>query len=111
MYGFSIAAGEKVFAEHGYGIKQIYELVNIICIDASISSEALPSIKDMYKEQYINNPQREKELWWNTDVNHWLEIDDSDELAFEIGRYFQIKNSRSVRNEKKWINIDYSLEY
>jgi hypothetical protein len=111
FYGFSIAAGEKVFAEHGYRIKQIYELVNIICIDESMPSEALPSIKDMYKEQYINDPEREKELWWNNDINYWFEIDEPDELAVEIGRYFQVKNQRSIRNEKKQVNIDYSLEY
>ena len=111
LYGFSIAAGEKLFAQHGYRIQQIYDLVNIICIDASLVSEPLPSIKDMYKEQYINNPEREKELYWNIDINYWLTIEDPDELAFEITQYFHIQNGRSRRNEKKRINVDYSLEY
>jgi len=111
FYGFSIAAGDKVFSEHGYRIQQIYDLVNVICIDESMAFKAIPSIKDMYKEQYIDAPGRGEELWWNFDVNHWLTLDEPDELAFEIGRYFQFKNDRSIRKEKKQINIDYSLEY
>jgi hypothetical protein len=111
FYGFSIAAGEKVFAEYGYRVQQIHELINIICIDESMVSEALPNIKDMYKEQYIDKSERNTELWWNGDVNYWLEIDDSDELAFEITKYFALHNHRSVNNTKKHINIDYSLEY
>lgn len=111
LYGFSIAAGEKVFREHGYRVQQIYDLVNIICIDASMVSEPLPAIEDMYREQYIDKPEREKELWWNSDINYWLKIDDPDDLAFEVTQYFGVNNSRSVRNEKKRINMDYSLEY
>lgn len=111
LYGFSIAAGEKVFTEHGYRVQQIYDYGNIICIDASMASEALPSIKDMYKEQYIDKPGRKTELPWNCDINNWLTIDDPDDLAFEITQYFGIQNTKSRGYETKRINIDYSLEY
>ena len=111
LYGFSIAAGEKVFAQHGYRIQQIYDFANVIYTDASMGLEPLLSIEDMYKEQYINNPGREKELWWNSDINHWLTIEDPDELAFEITQYFGVQITRSRGYETKRINIDYSLEY
>ena len=111
LFGFSIAAGEKVFAEHGYHIQEIHELNNIICIDSSIYVSKERSVQQIYKEDYIDKLGREKEFWWNSDVNYWLEMDDSDELAFEITRYFAVENRRSTRGERKQINIDYSLEY
>lgn len=111
LFGFSIAAGEKVFKENKYSILQIYDFSNIVCAQDTLVLEPIVSIDKMYKEQYVEHPDRKTAIWWNKSVDYWLDIEDTEELAFEINRYFSVNNERSRLNQKKHLGVDYSLEY
>ena len=113
LYGFSIQSADSVIGSFGYKITQIYELYNIICINYNLCDkegiDRKTDIFQLYKNEYILNPLK-NDLWWNDDIQYWLEIHDIDELCFEINRYFSCVNTRSKFDKKtKICGVDYTL--
>jgi hypothetical protein len=98
--GFSIAAGHSVLARHGLSIIDIYDVNNILCIDAELGkllNIPIPEdISKLYVERYVNDPDR-LAFHWNESVNYWLTMmDRPKELHGEIVEYFETKNERST---------------
>jgi hypothetical protein len=112
-FGFSLAAGDKVMAENSYKIVTFCDLNNIMCINRdlcdSLNLDYKSDIMSMYKYEYIMKDR--SSFWWNEDVNHWLDITDTDALRKEICNYFETMNPRSNMTVKTKIrNIDFILD-
>jgi hypothetical protein len=118
-FGFSIQAGAKVLNDNKYKIVSIYELNNILCVNAdlckSLEIECINTdefIKQLYKTEYIDNYNRFHILPWNENVNYWLSINDNEVLKNEISNYFVYNNNRSQFEVKTKIkDIDFTVEY
>ena len=112
-FGFSIASGEKVMTENNYKIVSIYELNNIICINRdlceTLNLDYKSDIMTLYKNEYIMKDR--SPFFWNQDVNHWLDITDTDVLRKDICKYFETMNPRSNMDVKTKIrNLDFILD-
>jgi len=99
-FGFSLQAAKNVFETNNYYIACLYEMNNILCIRKD-QINLLPmykfprDINKMYKDEYVNNKQRESAFPWNKNVDHWLTIDDKELLFEQIKYYFTKVNDRS----------------
>lgn len=116
-FGFSLQSGKDVFESGDYYIVKLYEMNNIICVRKD-QKHIFPeydfprNIKDMYQNEYINNTLREKSFPWNKDVDHWLIIEDTQQLNNSIEHYFTKNNIRSTfKNKNKTLNKDFLLYY
>ena len=112
FFGFSIQSGEAVMNIFGYKILNVYDLINILCIDESlcdaIGCSKINDVASLYKKEYVDNPERN--IWYNEDVNHWLDILDADELQHDICRYFCASNPRSLFSNKiKTKDLDFTI--
>jgi hypothetical protein len=98
-FGFSLSSGEKVMNANNYGILDLYEMNNILCIDSDIANNlniiCYKNMLNLYKNRYINNPNRIKQFSWNNNINYWLEIEDKECLKNEIIKYFETNKDRS----------------
>ena len=113
-FGFSIQSGEIVMNKFGYKILQIHELNNILCINQDlcdvIGTDNIKNIDELYKTQYINDHNRFWQLPWNSNINYWLEIKDTELLKKEITNYFCNDNNRSKFAIKtKTLNVDFII--
>jgi hypothetical protein len=117
-FGYSIQAGSKVMNYNNYKILSIYELNNILCINdelcKSLQIECFNSdeyIKNLYKKEYIDDLSRLQILPWNKNIDHWLNIEDSELLKKTIADYFTLNNDRSKFEIKNKIqDVDFLLD-
>jgi hypothetical protein len=103
---------------NNYKILSIYELNNILCINdelcKSLQIECFNSdeyIKNLYKKEYIDDLSRLQILPWNKNIDHWLNIEDSELLKKTIADYFTLNNDRSKFEIKNKIqDVDFLLD-
>ena len=114
FYGFSIAAGEKEMAKNNYKIISVFDLCNIICVTnevyENIGLTGETDVKKLYNDGYILNSRRPIVMPYNENVNHWVTLNDIQEIKIDIQTYFALVNDRSVNNKKFQKDIDYILE-
>jgi hypothetical protein len=114
-FGFSIAAGERVFSQYGYTIVDMYEYDNIIVVRndiiTSCSITNVPNIKSIYEHGYTKKESRFTMRPWNQSVEYWQHITDTDFLRQNIIYYFENINERSKFDIKtKRLNVDFLCE-
>ena len=98
-FGFSIKSGEQLMDKNRYKILEIFELNNILCVNeelcSTLGNDLTNDVENLYKTQYVENMNRHSILPWNSNVNYWLNINDSEILKNEIINYFCNINDRS----------------
>jgi hypothetical protein len=116
FFGFSIQSGANVMTNNGYKVLSIYDLNNILCINADLCQTLgiennNDNIKQIYKDQYIDIDSRVWILPWNENVNYWLHIEDRETLKQEITNYFVYNNNRSRFEVKTKVkDVDFVIE-
>ena len=93
FYGFSLQSAYKLAKKHGYTVLQIVEGNNIICVRNDIGTDVTKiSPIEMYKRDYLYNPQVLSGYPWNSDVHHWTkaceDTTEVDNVIADITDYF-----------------------
>jgi hypothetical protein len=102
FYGYSIAALEDLCEKHGYGILEL-EYNNAFLAPAEIGAARLRDAESVYREGYLNRPNRKERFASNLDMEILHSLDPEEGMRFlrefydkENGNYYLTADKESL---------------
>jgi hypothetical protein len=113
-FGFSLSSGLQVMQENDYCVIGLHESNNLICAEKRTCLNngwrSLTDMQELYKQAYIDSPNRQERFWYNQSVDYWLSLSDPTSLVQEITKYFSSINERSIFPVKtKTRDVDFCI--
>ena len=82
FYGCSLAAAESLLSDNGYFLSHIYGNNAFFLNNKFYNLEKNKSITEIYKEGYINFPNRKEVYHYNKDVDELLNLSFDEAIKF-----------------------------